>query len=59
MIEEKMEHTFEMFETKVRDSESASSKSLSCEDIKIAMATLRELVAPNWKLNLYLLLILY
>ena len=47
MIEEKKKHTFEVFESKVIDSKSVSSESVSCKDIKVEMATLRKLVAPN------------
>ena len=47
MIEEKKEYMFEVFESKVSDSESISSKSVSCEVFKVEMATLRELAAPN------------
>jgi len=47
MIEEKTEHTFEVFESKVNDPESVSLESISCEVIMVEMATLRELVAPN------------
>ena len=47
MIEEKKEHVFEVFESKVSDSESVSSELISCEDIKVEMATLHELAAPN------------
>jgi len=42
MIEEKKEHTFEVFESKLSDSESVSHKLVSCEDIKFEIATLRE-----------------
>jgi len=44
MTEEEMEFTFE---SKVSDSELVSSKSVTCENIKVEMATLRELAAPN------------
>ena len=47
MIEEKKQHTFEVFESEVSNSESISSESVSCEVIKVEMATLRELTAPN------------
>jgi len=47
MIEEKAEHTFEVFESKVSDSKFVSPKSVSCEDINVEMATLRVLAAPN------------
>ena len=47
MIEEKKKHTFEVFESEISDSESASSTSVSCEVFKVEMATLRELAAPN------------
>ena len=47
MIEEKKEHTFEVFESEVSDSESISSESVSCKVIKVETATLCELAAPN------------
>ena len=47
MIEQKKEYTFEAFESKVSDSESVNSESLSCEVIKVDMTTLREPAAPN------------
>ena len=47
MIKEKNEHKFEVFESKVSDSKSVGSESVSCEVFKVEMATLRELVAPN------------
>jgi len=43
LFEEKREHTFEEFESKVSD----SNKLVSCEDIKVKMATLCELTASN------------
>ena len=49
MIKEKKVHTFEVFESKVSDSESVSSESVSCEDIKVEMTTLHEFTAPNLK----------
>jgi len=49
MIKKKKEYTFEVFESKVRDSKSVSSESANCEDIKVEIAALRELAAPNLK----------
>lgn len=37
----------EEFESKVSDSESVSSESINFEDIKVEMATLRKVAAPN------------
>jgi len=47
MVEEKKEHAFEELESKISDFESSNSGSVSCEVIKVEMATLRELAAPN------------
>jgi len=47
MIKEKKVHTFEVFESKVSDSESVSSEPISCEVFKVEMATLLELAVPN------------
>ena len=47
MIEEKKEHTFEVFESNVNDSESISFESISCKVFKVEMTTLCELTAPN------------
>ena len=49
VIKEKKEYTFEVFESKVSDFESVSPKSVSGENIKVEMTTLRELAAPNLK----------
>ena len=38
-----------MFQSKVSDSKSVSSKSVSCEVFKIEMATLYEFAAPNFE----------
>ena len=47
IIKEKTEHTFEVFKSKVSDSEFVSPKSVICEDIKVEMTTLRELATTN------------
>ena len=47
MIEEKKEHMFEVFESKISDFESVSSEPISCEVFKVEMTTLCELAAPN------------
>ena len=47
MIEEKREYTIEVFESKVSDSEFARSEQVSCENIKVEVVTLHELLAPN------------
>ena len=47
MIDEKKEHTSQDFESKVSDSKFGSFESVTCADIKVEMATLRELTVPN------------
>ena len=42
MIEEKKEHKFEGFESKLSDSKSISSKSINFEDFRVEMATLHK-----------------
>ena len=49
MIEEKKQHTFDVSESKVRHSEPVSSDSVSYEDVKVEMTTLRELAKSNLK----------
>ena len=51
MIEEKKEHTFEEFESKVSDSKPGRSETVSYEDIKVDMTTLHELAAPNLEIQ--------
>jgi len=46
MIAEIKEHTIEVFESKISDSKFVRSESVSCENIKVEMATLCELAAP-------------
>ena len=56
MIEEETEYTFE---SNVSDFELVSPKSVSCENIKVEMATLRELAAPNFGCTTLINLISY
>ena len=47
MIKENREHTIEVFESNVSDSEFVCPESVSCEDIKVEIATFHKLATPN------------
>ena len=59
MIIENREHTVEVFESNVSESEFVRPESVSCEDIKVEIATFRKLAAPNLETQPLFILILY